>query len=94
MKILESSVERYLDVQVRKRGGITRKLVYQGRRGAPDRMVLLEGRLFFVELKRPGEKPRPDQIAEMKVLEKFGQDTRVIDSREQVDAFLNGIEND
>ena len=45
-------------------GGICPKLVSPGFDGMPDRMVLLpNGRIGFVEVKAPGEKPRPLQLS-------------------------------
>ena len=46
----ESEVEAYLVKRVKELGGDTRKMKWIGRRGAPDRFVMLYGG-FFVELK-------------------------------------------
>lgn len=37
----ESALEKYLDKRVKEVGGVTRKIAYIGRRGCPDRLVLL-----------------------------------------------------
>ena len=51
-----------LEKAVRAAGGICPKLVSPGTNGMPDRMVLLPGcRIGFVEVKAPGQKPRPLQ---------------------------------
>lgn len=43
-----------MDTQVRLRDGVTVKLVPDGRRGIPDRLVILPGgAVLFIELKRP-----------------------------------------
>ena len=50
---LEKSVEDFLDEEVRKRGGFTIKLSPHGYKGIQDRLVVLPGRMFVAELKRP-----------------------------------------
>jgi hypothetical protein len=64
----ESEVEKYLVKRVKELGGEVRKVKWEGRRGAPDRIVMLPetrnpeddnpemGRTIWVELKRPGGK--------------------------------------
>jgi len=49
----ETDVETFLDKQVERRGGFTVKLNPKGYKGIPDRLVVLPGRIIFVELKRP-----------------------------------------
>lgn len=54
----EKSIEQKLVKAAKARGGICPKLVSPGFDGMPDRIVLLpHGRLGFVEVKAPGEKP-------------------------------------
>jgi hypothetical protein len=51
---LEVHVENYLVKRVEQLGGVAYKLVAVGKRGKPDRLVILPGvRPFLVELKRP-----------------------------------------
>ena len=86
--ILESRIEKHLDETVKKMGGFTRKTVYQGRKAAPDRQVFLPGGIiWFMELKRPGEKPRRDQEAELELLRKNGFKVAVIDTMLGVDVW-------
>ena len=47
----ENNVETYLHNEVLKLGGITRKWVCPSRDGIPDRIVILRGRVMFVEVK-------------------------------------------
>ena len=58
----EKIIEQKLVREVKERGGICPKLTSPGFDGMPDRIVLLpRGRMAFVEVKAPGEKPRPLQ---------------------------------
>lgn len=51
----EADIERYLVKQAKLRGAEVRKVAWPGRRGAPDRVLMLPGgRVVWVELKSPG----------------------------------------
>lgn len=90
----EKTIERKLTLMVKKRGGICPKFVSPSYDGMPDRIILLPGRHFaFVEVKAPGKKPRPLQIARHKVLMKLGFRVYVIDSAEQIGAILDEIQS-
>lgn len=58
---LESKFEREFVRWVRTRGGLAIKLPAIWYAGIPDRMVLHEGVVYFVELKRVGRAPEPLQ---------------------------------
>ena len=83
----ESEVERYLRKQVEANGGECWKWVSPGRRGVPDRIVIMPGGVVvFVELKAPGKTERADQVHVQKMLRDLG--CRVyssVDSKEKVD---------
>ena len=83
----ESDVEKYLVKRVKELGGDTRKLKWIGRRGAPDRFVMLYGG-FFVELKAPGKVLRVEQEKERTALNKAGIGVSVVDSFVSVDRCL------
>lgn len=88
----ESALEKYVIAEVKRRGGVTRKVTYQGRHGAPDRWMLFALRgLLIVELKKPGEKPREEQLAEMQVLRNSMQYVHWTDSKEGFDTLLRGF---
>lgn len=94
----ERDIEKHLVRRVKELGGEVRKLQWIGRRGAPDRLVMLpHGRragfnasikTFFVELKAPGKKPRPEQSREHTRMRRMGQIVEVVDSIEGVEALL------
>ena len=55
----------------------------------PDRLCLLpNGKIFFVELKSPGKKPRALQVNQITKITKLGQRVYVVDSKEKVDEVL------
>jgi hypothetical protein len=51
MGIRENKIEQYLDKCVYVVGGLTRKWVSPGVDGVPDRIVILHGTVWFVEVK-------------------------------------------
>ena len=84
----ERDIERALVRCVKSLGGLCLKFVSPGWDGAPDRLCLLPGgKICFVELKRPGAKPRPLQLRRHEQLRRLGFDVRVIDSMEEVRGF-------
>ena len=89
----EKSIEQKLVNAVKAAGGICPKLVCSGFDGMPDRMVLLpHGRLGFVEVKAPGQKPRPLQTARHLLLTRLGFKVYVLDSPEQIGGIIDGIQ--
>ena len=89
----EKSIEQKLSLMVKKRGGICPKWVSPGFDGVPDRIVLLpEGCVAFVEVKAPGKKPRPLQIARHKLLTRLGFKVFVLDAEEQIGGILDEIQ--
>jgi len=89
----EKAIEHKLTLMVKKRGGIAPKFVSPGYDGMPDRIVLLPGcRFAFVEVKAPGEKPRPLQTSRHKLLRKLGFKVYVLDSQEQIGGILDEIQ--
>lgn len=84
----ESKIERHLVDLVKEAGGQIRKLRWIGRRGAPDRLILLPGKAIFVETKAPGGKPRPEQEREITRMRQAGLDVRVVASLEQAAEVL------
>lgn len=84
----ESDIEDYLVRRVVANDGEVRKVKWIGRRGAPDRRVMLPGRCVWVELKAPGKKPEAHQTREHKRMRAMGEDVRVIDSFKGVDNLL------
>lgn len=65
------------------------KFVSPGNAGVPDRIVLQKGGyIYFAELKRKGQKPRPLQVHVFKVMEKYNFPVYIIDSIPAIDKFV------
>ena len=85
----EKLIEQKLVKAVKALNGMCPKLVSTGTDGMPDRMVLLpDGKLSFVEVKAPGEKPRPLQIRRHEQLRQLGFRVAVLDDPEQIPSVL------
>lgn len=88
----EKDIEIYLRDQVKKASGKAYKFESPGNDGVPDRIVIFPGnRIYFVELKAPGKKPRPLQVKKIKELMAFDCKVFVIDRKEKVDVFLEWV---
>ena len=94
-KLYERTIEQELAARTRAMGGIAPKFTSPGFDGMPDRLVLLPGgRMGFVELKAPGRKPRPLQLARHRLLRRLGFKVYVIDGIEQIDSVLEEIDHE
>ena len=90
----EKIIEQKLVSAVKGRGGICPKWVSPGFDGMPDRIVLLPGRHFgFVEVKAPGECPRPLQVSRHRLLKRLGFRVYVLDDPEQIGGILDEIQS-
>lgn len=90
----EKTIEQRLVSEVKKHGGICPKWVAPGYDGMPDRIVLLPGRKFgFVEVKAPGEKPRPLQLSRHRMLHKLGFPVYVLDDPVQIGGIIREIQS-
>ena len=91
----EKNIEQKFAHAIKAAGGIVPKLVSPGFDGMPDRMVLMpEGRIAFVEVKAPGEKPRPLQLARHRLLRRLGFRVYVLDSEKQITRIIDEIGGD
>ena len=64
----------------------------QGVRGFPDRMIMnTYGRIFFLEIKRPGAKPRANQTDYATTLHKLGFTVGYADSLDRAIELLTFI---
>lgn len=88
----EKVIEQKLVVAVKKNGGICPKFTSPGFDGMPDRLVLMPGgRFAFVEVKAPGQKPRPLQAARHKLLHCLGFRVYILDDERKIGGILDEI---
>lgn len=90
-KTKEASVEGYLVSECARLGFVVIKLNPRWLIGIPDRLVVLQGRVVFVELKRPvGGKLSVAQEMWKNRLTALGCEWHLLCTREEVDRFLEG----
>ena len=88
----EKALEKKLVQSVKSAGGIALKFASPGFDGMPDRIVLIpDGHIGFVEVKAPGEKPRPLQMARHRLLRRLGFKVYVLDDEQQIGGILDEI---
>lgn len=87
--VTENKIERYLIEGIEERGGECLKWVSPGRRGVPDRIVLMPtARIVFVETKAPLGVLKSWQKRCHSMLRRFGFRVEVLWTLEQVAEFL------
>ena len=88
----ERAIERRLIQAVRQCGGLALKFVSPGFNGVPDRLLLfMGGKVAFVEVKAPGEGPRPLQVHRMEQLRRMGFKVFVLDSVNQIEGIISSV---
>ena len=88
----EKTVEQKLVSEVKKAGGICPKWVAPGFDGVPDRIAMFPGgRIAFVEVKAPGEKPRPLQAARHVLLRRLGFRVYILDEIGKIGGMIDEI---
>lgn len=89
----ENEMEAKLVAAVKAAGGVCWKRTSPGTAGVPDRIVLLpSGRIAFVEVKAPGETPRPLQRLRIRTLRRLGFKAFVLDNPEQIGGIIDAIQ--
>ncbi|QHJ79670.1 MAG: hypothetical protein [Caudoviricetes sp.] len=103
----EGKIVAYAKKRLKEEGCLVRKMAYEGRRGAPDMLVLVpypeiwhgdalmvssRCKVLFIEFKKDETtEPEPHQLAEHRRMRAAGGDVRVIGSTDQVDALLEEL---
>ena len=89
----ERDIEKKLTKAVKDQGGMCPKLISPGMDGMPDRLVLMpQARIGFVEVKRPGARPRPLQERRHAQLRSLGFLVLVLDDPEKISEIVKEIQ--
>ena len=89
----ERTVEQALTRAVHARGGQCWKFTSPGLAGVPDRIIILpHGKVGFVEVKAPGQRPRPLQQHRLDQLRALGATALVVDHPDQIEGALDEIQ--
>lgn len=90
--VIEHDIESYLIRRCADEGWLCWKLTSPANAGVPDRLVVSPpGTVTFVELKRPGGKPRPLQQMSMRRLRRMGARVRVADTKAAIDDVISEL---
>ena len=84
----ETDIEDAVCAWAENNGWLSRKMVYAGRRGCPDRFFFGKGRIVVVEFKRPGAFPDAQQQREHERLRQAGTKVHVVNDVEVGIALL------
>lgn len=88
----EKVIEHHLVMETENAGGKALKFVSPSFAGMPDRLILLaDGKMGFVEVKAPGQKPRPLQLKRHAMLRRLGYQVFVLDAIEEIPGVLETI---
>lgn len=81
----EAKIENKLKIKIENIGGKCLKFVSPGTAGVPDRICLFPGgKVFFVETKAPGKKPRPLQKKRHEELKRMGFKVYIADTEDDI----------
>ena len=90
----EKTLEQKFRAAVKAIGGLALKFTSPGFDGVPDRIVLFPGgKMAFVEVKAPGEKPRPLQLARHRLLRRLGFRVYELDEESQIGGMIDEIQS-
>lgn len=89
--MLERDIENYLVKRCKEEDILIFKMVSPSNAGIPDRLLLCNGNYIFIELKKPGEKPRKLQIYMINKLKSYGAIVYVADTKKEIDKIINKI---
>ena len=87
---LESKVEGQVTIYATSRDILHLKLNVKGRVGWPDQLYICNGVTFFIEFKRPGEKPTKAQEFIHSLIRAHGLDVGVFDNFDDAKEFIDG----
>ena len=89
----ESDVVKHLKKVVAEMRGTTRKVSWEGRKNAPDLLILLPLTSCWIETKAPKKEATRGQLREHTRLRASGMKVFVLDSVESVNTWRGGMTN-
>ena len=89
--LIEHDIEEYMRKKAEQNNALYYKFVSPMNSGVPDRCIIMKGYTIFVELKKPGEKPRKLQEKQIEKMQRHGATVCVIDNKESVDSFFESM---
>tara|TARA_R110002126_G_scaffold15506_4_gene63487 strand:+ start:90 stop:365 length:276 start_codon:yes stop_codon:yes gene_type:complete len=87
----ENTVETYLDEEIKKLGGRTYK--WTGQRGVPDRLIILNSKTYFREIKTLDGVVSPEQKREIARMRTHEVDVDVLFGKTGVDEFIKNVKS-
>lgn len=87
---LESKIETHLKTQIKNIGGLCYKFKSTVN-GVPDQLVIFNGATHLVEVKRPDEVPRANQVHVHNQIKQRGVIVYTVDTEKAVDAFIKDV---
>ncbi len=88
---LENDIEKRLIKKVKALGGLTFKFTSPSTKGVPDRIVVFNSQVHFVELKRPNAAPRSLQLYWISEIKSQGVDALTLSTFDEVDEFVEKL---
>jgi len=93
MGVNENPIELHFNSEVAALGGITYKWVSPGRANVPDRIAILNGNVYFVEVKPFDKDLNTGQRRELRRLASYGANVYAVIGRQGVNTFIEMIKN-
>lgn len=87
----ESRIEQALRLRAADYGFLALKFVSPQKAGVPDRVLITPHGTVFIELKAPGQKPRPLQNRVMAEMARSGARLYLIDNLDAVETLLAAL---
>ena len=88
---MERDIEAYLVKRVKSLGGVAYKFVSPSNRGVADRLVVLPGQIWFVEVKQETGRLTALQALFMEQMKRMGHNAIVVWSKEEVDKWIANL---
>jgi hypothetical protein len=87
--MLEKQIEAKVCDYAKAKGMMVYKFTSPARAAVPDRLFILNGKVFFIEFKREGQKPTPAQEREHNRMRQHQINVFVVDNVEQGKSTIN-----